>query len=136
MNKPLREGFVTDNAVEILPGGEAPPAEPAPQPPPDEDVWPVTINLVHKPVMGGTGQMVKQLAFRQPTGADINRYGMPVRFLPDGSAIIEERKMTMMMASLAGVLFPAMEQMDARDWMACALKVQGFFIPDLERAWS
>jgi hypothetical protein len=135
MNKPLREGFVTeDTKVELLPGGEVSPVPPAEEP--KADVWPVTIKLVYKPIMGPAGQPVKELSFRQPTGGDINRYGMPVRFGADGAATIEERKMTMMMASLAGVLYPAMEQMDARDWMACAMRVQGFFIPDLERAWS
>jgi Phage tail assembly chaperone proteins, E, or 41 or 14 len=139
MNKPVREGFVTEEArpVELAAtdpaaAAAAPPADP----PPPQEVWPVKIKLLHKPVMNNRGELVRELEFRQPTGGDINRYGMPVRFLNDGSAVIEEKKMSMMMASLAGVLLPAMDQIDARDWMACAMKVQVFFIPDLEAAWS
>jgi hypothetical protein len=87
MNKPIREGFVTETATpaEGVVDLSAAPAEP----PLKEEVWPVTVKLVHKPVMNARGELVRELQFRQPTGGDINRYGMPVRFLGDGSAVIE-----------------------------------------------
>ena len=135
-----REGFV--NTAE--PVAEAPPAgpvlenEPVAAPPaPDEPVaetWPIKVRLLHKPIRGPKGDMVKELTFREPTGGDINRYGNPCIVDQNGDVVIIDRKMTTMMAALSGILQPFIEGMDPRDWNSCAYRLRAFFIPN-PAAW-
>ncbi len=88
----------------------------------------------HKAIRNNTGEEVKQLTMREPRAGDINRYGNPVRVNGDGEIIIEERKMTYMIAALANILPPFIETMDTRDWNSCAYRIRGFFLPELA-AW-
>jgi hypothetical protein len=120
--------------------------QPTPEPPLSEvdqlrkelsaaaDKWPVTIQLLYKPILNDQGELVHSISFREPRAAEINRIGNPIRLLWDGEVIIEERKMTYIMGALSGVLPPLIEQMDPRDWNSCALRLRKFFLPDL-RGW-
>ena len=72
-------------------------------------------------------QEVKQVTMREPRAGDINRYGNPVRVNSDGEIIIDERKMTYMIAALANILPPFIEDMDTRDWNSCAYRIRAFF---------
>jgi hypothetical protein len=101
---------------------------------PEEESWPITVRLLHKPVRNPKGEYVKELSFREPTGGDINRYGNPCRINADGDVVIDERKMTLVMAALAGILQPHLEAMDPRDWNSCAYRLRGFFLPEAA-AW-
>ena len=96
--------------------------------------WPVTVKLLHRPVRDNKNEEVKVLSFREPTGGDISRYGNPVRITQEGDAEIVEKKMTMMMAALSGILPPFIEAMDTRDWNSCAYRLRSFFLPEPE-AW-
>jgi hypothetical protein len=160
--RPLREGFVrpVEDVVEHMepletPSG-APPRDPLPpemkltehppEPPidPYEEVrrdiadraekWPITVQLLYRPIRDVDGKELTALTFREPRAAEINRIGNPTRVLWDSEIVVEERKMTFIMASLSGILPPILEQMDPRDWNSCALRLRKFFIADL-RAW-
>ena len=112
-----------------------PPAEgPAATQEPPAETWPITVKLLHKPTRNNKNEPINELTFREPTGGDINRYGNPVRINQDGDVIIDERKMTMIISSLSGVLLPFVEQLDPRDWNSCAYRLRGFFLPD-PAAW-
>jgi hypothetical protein len=156
--RPLREGFVAPEAPVAAAG--APPElelptppqaplpsqkelnQPLPEPPLSEadiaraqivanpDTWPVTVQLLYKPIRTEKGEVVKSLTFREPTAGEINRIGNPTRILWDGEVIIEERKMTFIMAALCGLLPPTLNQLDPRDWNSCAWKLRRFFLPD------
>jgi len=129
MNKPVQhEGFVTDEPI------DAPAPAPAPQPVVPEEAWPVVVKLLHKPLRDHRGEVVRELRFREPTGGDINRYGNPVRVDMNGDVVIDEKKMSMMMSSLCGILLPMFEQIDPRDWNSAAYRLRGFFLPD-PAAW-
>jgi hypothetical protein len=141
--------------VDVYPR-DTPPQEPLPsqmkldQPPPEpplaevdqirrdiaaqNESWPVTVHLLYKPIRNNKNELVDKLVFREPKAADINRIGNPTRMLWDSEIVIEERKMTYIMAALAGVLPPMIDEMDPRDWNSCALRLRKFFLPDL-RAW-
>jgi Phage tail assembly chaperone proteins, E, or 41 or 14 len=159
---PLREGFVLEappheEAPRDAGPRDTPPLpplpsqlkseQPAPEPPLSEpdavrseiaaaaESWPITVKLLYKPIRNDKGEQVNSLTFRQPRASEINRIGNPTRLLWDGEIVIEERKMTYIMAALSGVLPPLLDDMDPRDWNSCALRLRKFFLPDL-RAWS
>lgn len=129
--KPKHEGFVTDEPVDEKQLAEA--SKPTPDLP--QETWPIVVKLMHKPIRNMKGEMLKELMFREPSGGDINRYGNPVRVDQNGDVLIDEKKMSMMMSSLAGVLLPMFEQIDPRDWNSCAYRLRGFFLPD-PAAWG
>lgn len=141
---PLREGFqsVEPKPAETKPAAAAPAAaaptptpapEPAPAPPPEPEppaeVWPIKVQL-RKPLRLEGGRELSELSFREPTGGDINRYGNPVRIDTAGEVIIDERKMSMMIGALSGVLTPYLDRLDPRDWNTCAYRLRNFFIPE------
>jgi Phage tail assembly chaperone proteins, E, or 41 or 14 len=141
MNKPnKREGFVNDaEPLDETSAASGPVIEheqpPAPEQPPEREMWPVKVKLMHKKVRGPKGiEMVDELSFREPTGGDINRYGNPCTVDQNGDVIILDRRMMTMMAVLSGVLQPFLETMDPRDYNSCAYRLRGFFIPD-PAAW-
>jgi hypothetical protein len=107
--------------------------EAAPPPAPVEE-WPIKVKLLHKKIRNDRNDVIDEVAFRQPTGGDINRYGNPCRISYDGEVQIDEQKMTRIIAALAGILLPNIEQMDPRDWNSCAYRLRSFFLPDLA-AW-
>ncbi|HEY2243460.1 MAG TPA: phage tail assembly protein [Xanthobacteraceae bacterium] len=156
--KPVREGFVreAEPAPPLEPPRDAPPQPVLPtqmkleQPPLEpalsetdklrkdiaaaSDSWPITVQLLYKPIMNDKGETINALSFREPRASEINRIGNPTRMLWDGEIILEERKMTYIMAALCGVLPPLLEAMDPRDWNSCAYRLRKFFLPDL-RGW-
>lgn len=158
---PLREGFIIDPPANERPHDpsprDAPPQpplpsqlkveQPAPEPPLPEieavrrdiaanaEKWPITVQLLYKSIRNDRGELVSSLTFREPRASEINRIGNPTRMLWDGEIVIEERKMTYIMAALCGVLPPLLDEMDPRDWNSCALRLRKFFLPDL-RGWS
>jgi hypothetical protein len=132
-----REGFIPEPQAQPQPQDDntvLDMATGAPVPEPPEEVWPIKVKLMHHPIRDNKGIEVTELLFREPTGADINRYGNPVRINMEGDIIIDERKMTWMMAALSGVLSPMLERMDPRDWNSCAYRLRSFFLPD-PSAW-
>jgi Phage tail assembly chaperone proteins, E, or 41 or 14 len=141
MNKPIREGFVAADEVEkpadvVTPAAAeaaaaaAEPIEPTLPDEPFKEEWPIKVKLLYKKIRDNKGRELDELSFRQPTGGDINRHGMPVRIDNIGDIHIDERKMTFMMTALTGVMTPFLEQMDPRDWAACAYRLRSFFLPD------
>jgi hypothetical protein len=155
MEQPIREGFQKPGAQGAStspppargsngPAGASPQglienvAEPAPMettpPPAPLETWPVRVKLVHKPIRNNRGEEVRELSFREPTGGDINRCGNPVRINSDGDVVIDERKMSLIMANLSGILSPLLDTMDPRDWNSCAYRLRSFFLPD-PAAW-
>ncbi len=140
MNKPVREGFVAvDEAAKpegVTIDAVAEPAAPsAPsEPEPYVETWPIKVKLTRKPIRDNKGNEIRELSFRQPTGADINRNGLPVRIDAGGDVIMDERKMTLMMTALSGVMSPFLDTMDPRDWASCAYRLRNFFLPDPD-AW-
>jgi hypothetical protein len=139
MNKPVREGFVTGEPVEAPEAvadqsgaAQSDGAAAAVLPLAEETVetWPVKVKLLHKTIRDNKGTEIRELSFRQPTGGDINRYGMPVRIDTSGDVLMDERKMTLMMTALSGVMTPFLEAMDPRDWASCAYRLRHFFLPD------
>lgn len=145
--KPPREGFIEEDQVEVLPRDkEEAPKKQRPSPPPQIedspvdlpplqiDEWPVIVKLVNKSIKDNRGNDVKELSLREPRAGDINRYGNPVRVNAEGDVIIDERKMTYMIAALSNILPPFIDEMDPRDWNSCAYRLRRFFLPD-PAAW-
>ena len=150
--QPIREGF-QDASQQPPPhvaanGGAGPatpkpagpiidlkPAEPIEEaqqpPPPPVDQFPITVKLLYRKIRGNNQEELDQLVFREPTGGDINRCGNPCRVNGDGDVIIDEKKMSLIMANLSGVLSPLLDRMDPRDWNSCAYRLRRFFLPDL-----
>jgi hypothetical protein len=126
-----REGFVDASTDNDRPVEEAIDTKPPPEP---TETWPVKVKLLHKPIRNGRNEEIKELSFREPTGADINRIGNPVRIDQRGEIIIDDNRMLLMMGNLSGVLTPLLERMDPRDYNSCAYRLRNFFIPDLA-AW-
>jgi len=93
---------------------------------------------LRKPVMGGDGEEVSELTFREPTGADIEKVGNPVSvdFSQDPPKISYEKPMSAMIAALAEVPPSTVKLMNARDWENAALLITNFFLPDLSRITS
>jgi tail assembly chaperone E/41/14-like protein len=119
---------VIDAAAEPAPGIESsPPPEPV-------ETWPIKVKLLHRPIRNNQGELVKELTFREPTGGDINRCGNPCRINLDGDVVIDEKKMSLIMANLSGILSPLLDGMDPRDWNSCAYRLRNFFLPEVA-AW-
>lgn len=127
MNKPARrEGFVDDEPANQSPAAPADNVVDLPG-----ETWPIRVKLLHKPIKGAKGELIRELEFREPTGRDINQFGSPVRVDWAGEAIIDDRKMLGIMANLSGVLQPYLELMDTRDYQSCAYRLRNFFIPSM-----
>jgi len=136
--KQFREGFVEEAPpspqTTTVPKPEPEP-EARPQPELEIEKWPIVVKLLHKKIKNNNAELVvDQLSFREPRGGDINRYGNPVRIDQNGDVVIDERKMTTIMAVLSGILQPFLEDMDPRDWNSCAYRLRSFFLPD-PAAW-
>jgi hypothetical protein len=134
--RPRREGFVEDRGAKTIeppnPVSHPPPeieASPADIEPLEDTTWPIVVKLSFKSIRNNKGESVNELSFREPKGGDINRYGNPVRMNSQGDWVIEERKMHYIMAALADILPPFLDQMDPRDWNFCAYELMRFFLP-------
>src|SRR5215469_11037740 len=134
--QPIREGFVEAGEPE-KPQRAAP--APVIEPSPAEadaaalaalDEWPIKVKLLYRPIRNNKGEEIKEVSLREPRAGDINRYGNPIRVNQDGDVIIDERKMTYIIAALTGILPPFIEQMDTRDWNSVAYRLRRFFLPD------
>lgn len=133
MNKPEREGFVEDEPVDtaVVSTGAAPPESTAPV----EQVWPITVKLLHKQIRNNKGEMQSELHFREPTAGDIQRAGgNPCRVDNDLQIIIDDARMVRLMANLCGIMEPFLNQMDPRDYNSCAYRLRNFFLPEAA-AW-
>ena len=148
---PAREGFVRDEPARAqaqqprpAPRAVPAPAAPAPEPEPEPtqeaapsaliETWPIKVKLIRKAIIGIDRHELRELSFREPTGGDINRFGNPVRIDGNGDIVVDERKMTAMMAALSGLIPAVLDRMDPRDWNSCAYRLRGFFLPEPE-AW-
>ena len=133
--KKMREGFITDQPVVDLTPEPPSMAEQEPLEPEIQiEKWPITVKLLYRSIRTDKVAELRELVFREPRGGDINRYGNPVRIDQTGEVIIDDRKMTMIMAALSGINFPFLEAMDPRDWASCAYRLRSFFLPD-PRSW-
>ena len=137
-----REGFVEPAPVQAQAVPKmVPPPEPEPSPAEldaiqiPQDKWPIVVKLLYKPLAIPGIATYNELSFREPTGADIHRYGNPCRINADGEVLIEERKMHSIMSALCGIEQPFLGMLDPRDWNSCAWALRRFFAPD-PRAWS
>jgi hypothetical protein len=100
-----------------------------------EEVPKKTFTL-RRPLNINDGEPITELKFREPTTADIVRYGYPVvmRSAPGGIQLVtDESKMTAMMTALADVPPGAIDQMDSRDWATISAYLLAFFVPDWEQ---
>lgn len=134
MNKVPREGFIEDEPTDVGVAAEVPESHPADV---VEETWPVRVKLLHRPLVFRDSKgdhELKELLFREPTGGDLNRIGNPCRVNQDGDVIIDERKMTSIIAVLSGVNLPHILTMDPRDWNSCAYRLRNFFLPNPD-AW-
>lgn len=150
-----REGFIDERPAappplppqeehperkEARPGVQraAPPPElepsPADVPLAEAEQWPIRVKLLHKAIRNNKNEEIREVSLREPRAGDINRYGNPVRINGDGDVVIDERKMTYIMAALTDVLPPFIEMMDPRDWNSVAYRLRRFFLPD-PAAW-
>ena len=102
---------------------------------PATEIGPITVPL--KRAIQAHGATVKELKFREPTGADIEACGVPVQFTwvasEDGGGVqvtYNAKAMTAMMSLLAAVPPSSIKMLYARDWITCAMALQSFFLPD------
>jgi hypothetical protein len=128
MNKPVREGFQTEPAAETA-QAPAPAVLLA-------ETWPMIVKLKHGAIRDPSRpDDIRELQLRHPTGGDINYCGAPIRMDENGNFIIDDRHMHLMIARLAGILSPILDQIDARDWQTAAYKLFRFFLPG-PAAWG
>jgi hypothetical protein len=143
VNKPEREGFVATEKVEdedLKPQTQAEMvANDTPVIEEEVEDWPLTIQLLHKPIEIKRGVEVSELTFREPTAGDIMRAGgnpCKVEIVEMGGGrvtwqpVIDDPKMLRLMASLSGVLEPLLQRMDPRDYASCAHRLRRFFLPE------
>jgi len=144
MNMPVeREGFQPAESVnpQVTSGNgkTSDPVQVVAAPPKEQEefreTWPVKVKLIHKPIFDQDGREVKEMVFREPTAGDINRYGNPVLLTNEFEAVIDPKKMSLMMAALSGILSPMLDRMDPRDWNSCAYRWRTFFLPEPVLAW-
>jgi hypothetical protein len=86
-----------------------------------------------KPIMAN-GEMIAEINFREPTGGDIERCGVPVTFrylMEDQSVEVKTdgRAMTQMMSQLAGIPPSSIKLLSAQDWISLSWGLQRFFQP-------
>lgn len=90
---------------------------------------------LRKPIQAH-GEEVSVLHFREPTGRDIMTVGCPVKVQPIKNGIecvIEADAMSGMMSVLAAVPPSSIAQLNTRDWITIATRLQNFFAPDWEQ---
>jgi hypothetical protein len=88
----------------------------------------VTLEYRHKlgyPIKAH-GEEITELVFREPTGADIVRYGNPIRL----NFSMDEAAMENQMVALAKVPPSTIKQLKAKDWTIIAFELAArFFAP-------
>jgi hypothetical protein len=106
-------------------------AAPAPAEAP-KIIWPIKVPL-RKPVQAH-GDMLNEMTFREPSGADIEAAGFPLTFdfnTEPPTPSLNEKKMAAMMSRLAAVPPSTIKALDYKDWSTCAWSLAGFFMPDI-----
>jgi len=121
VNRPIREGFQTDQPAA---------ATPAPRIAPPAEKWPIIVPMEYSTFNDpSVPEPIRELRLRQPTGADINACGSPVVMNSDGTRfVINDKSMHMMIARLAGILTPIFDTIDPRDWQTAAWRLYRFFL--------
>src|SRR5262249_32353730 len=113
-----------------------PPTAPKPE---TNEPWKAIINL-RKPIVTHEDTRKMTLTLREPTVADMMRYGIPVsmELNADGGArpSINAQLMAPMLAALAYVAPSSIEMLDPRDFMAAAWAIAPFFVPDMRNLQS
>jgi hypothetical protein len=136
MNKPEREGFVKDTPVDDKAVAVPEPDDVVEASPPE---WPMVIKLMHKPIQKNRNETLDELSFREPTAMDIIRCGgnpcrLEITEVSGGqviyNAVIDDKKMIVLMANLCGLLEPQLQKMDPRDYNSCAYRLRSFFLPE------
>ena len=77
----------------------------------------------------GTGERFNSLTFREPTGLEIQRIGMPVLINPEKRNIEFTDAMGPMMAALSGHAPSVVSRLSGPDWSTCAYAIAPFFLP-------
>ena len=78
------------------------------------------------------GETVKRLKFRKPTARDLITVGNPVIFDPIAhppKVTHDERKMRLMISTLANIPTSSVDAMNPTDWITCAWGITPFFMP-------
>jgi hypothetical protein len=78
------------------------------------------------------GERLGKLTWREPTGGDIERAGVPITmdfFGEKPSLTFNEKKMSAMISTLCQIPPSAVRQLTAGDWNAIAWKLVRFFMP-------
>lgn len=84
-----------------------------------------------KPVQAH-GEMLKQLKFREPTGADMMQFGerWPVQIdWTSGNVTPNPVAMAAVMSLLAAVPPSTIKMMSGKDFTTCSFALQSFFVP-------
>jgi hypothetical protein len=110
---------------------------------PPPDAWPLVIKLRHRPIKApgkdGKEVMINELSFREPRANDmIKAGGNPVRVafmgIVDGQSnydyMIDDHRMTKVMANLMGIQDAYLLALDPRDYASAAYRLRRFFISD------
>ena len=110
-------------------------------PPPDE--WPLVIKLRHRPIKApgkdGKEVMIHEMSFREPRANDmIKAGGNPVRVAfmgvvdgqPNYDYLIDDNRMSKVMANLVGFQDAYLLALDPRDYASAAYRLRRFFISD------
>jgi len=93
----------------------------------------ITIEL-SKPVVS-SGEMIKKLTFREPTGGDMQAIGekWPVNIdWQTGVVTPNPEVMAGVMSVLAAVPPSTIKAMRGKDFSTCAHRLMGFFVPDAQ----
>jgi hypothetical protein len=110
---------------------------------PPPDAWPLVIKLRHRPIKApgkdGKEVMINELSFREPRANDmIKAGGNPVRVAfmgvvdgqPNYDYMIDDHRMTKVMANLMGIQDAYLMALDPRDYASAAYRLRRFFISD------
>jgi hypothetical protein len=110
---------------------------------PPPDTWPLVIKLRHRPIKApgkdGKEALINELSFREPRANDmIQAGGNPVRVafmgVVDGQSnydyMIDDARMTKVMANLMGIQDAYLMALDPRDYASAAYRLRRFFISD------
>jgi|HubBroStandDraft_3_1064219.scaffolds.fasta_scaffold127251_2 hypothetical protein len=118
-------------AKNVIPIRQTQPPPPAPPP----EVWPIVVKLLHGSTVNRRGEEIHQLEFRQPFARDVKLRGNPIHISAEGEALIDEKKMSAMIAALSDLPAYSIDRLDPRDWNSCAYRLRAFFFPE-PAAWD
>lgn len=73
------------------------------------------------------GREIKELNFKELTGKDCRKFGMPFSFTAEGSFIINESKSAKLIEASAGLEDGGADKLTAGDFMRASLAMMNFF---------